>query len=59
MSASDIKPGDLIDVSFTKSYLNKTDGMTHLSAKAITLHRMRLPNLRQKLGGNDEKTIDP
>jgi tetratricopeptide (TPR) repeat protein len=39
ISASDIKPGDLIDFSFTMSYLSKTDGMTHLSATIITLHR--------------------
>ena len=39
ISVSDIKPGDLIDFSFAMSYLSKTDGMTHLSATAITLHR--------------------
>ena len=39
ISASEIKPGDLIDFSFTASYLNKADGMNHLSAKTITLHR--------------------
>ena len=37
--ASNIKPGDLIDFSFIMSYRNKADGMTHLSAKTITLHR--------------------
>jgi tetratricopeptide (TPR) repeat protein len=39
ISASDIKPGDLIDFSYTMSYLNKADGMLHISAKTITLHR--------------------
>src|SRR5208283_3696396 len=39
ISASDIKPGDLIDFSYTMSYLNKADGMPHVSAKRITLHR--------------------
>ena len=39
ISASDIKPGDFIDFSYTMSYLNKADGMPHISAKTITLHR--------------------
>ncbi len=39
ISVSDIKPGDIIDFSYTTSYLNKADGMRHLSAKTITLHR--------------------
>ncbi len=37
--ASDIKPGDLIDFSYTMSYRNKADGMLHITAKTITLHR--------------------
>ncbi|MBF0559440.1 MAG: hypothetical protein HQL08_11755, partial [Nitrospirae bacterium] len=37
--ASDIKPGDLIDFSYTASYRNKADGMVHLSAKTITMQR--------------------
>lgn len=39
IAASDIKPGDLIDFSYTESYLNKADGMIHASAKTITLLR--------------------
>ena len=39
ISASDIKPGDLIDFSYTMFYRNKADGMPHISAKTITLHR--------------------
>ncbi|MGO9014020.1 MAG: hypothetical protein ACLQF0_03480 [Dissulfurispiraceae bacterium] len=39
ISVSDIGPGDFIDFSYTMSYLNKADGMLHISAKTITLHR--------------------
>ncbi|HKN18994.1 MAG TPA: hypothetical protein VJW95_04290 [Dissulfurispiraceae bacterium] len=39
ISVSDIEPGDFIDFSYTMSYLNKADGMLHISAKKITLHR--------------------
>ena len=43
ISASDVKPGDLIDFSYTMSYRNKADGMPHISAKTITLHRDAAP----------------
>lgn len=43
LPSSELKPGDLIDVSFTQSYRNKADGMTHLSAETITLHRTATP----------------
>ncbi len=39
ISATDIKPGDIIDFSYTMSYPNKADGMLHISASTITLHR--------------------
>ncbi len=39
IAVSDIRPGDLIDFSYTMSYRNKADGMLHLSVKTITLHR--------------------
>jgi len=57
--ASDIKPGDIIDFSYIMSYQNKADGMTHLSASTIMLHRdvspkhatveERLPNSTEML----------
>jgi hypothetical protein len=43
ISASDIRSGDVVDFSYKLSYLNKADGMTHLSADTITLHRTVAP----------------
>jgi len=43
VAASDVRPGDLIDFSYTESYRNKADGMVHASAKTITLHREVAP----------------
>lgn len=39
VQAADIKPGDMIDFSFNTSYLNKADGMIHMAANTVTLHR--------------------
>ena len=55
ISASDIKPGDIIDFSYTMSYLNNADGMPHISAKTITLHR----DVEHKLAAVTEKNPDP
>lgn len=60
ISASDIKPGDIIDFSYTTSYLNKADGMPHLSAKTITLHRDVAPKpaaVREKVPDTIEMLI--
>ena len=54
ISASDIKPGDLIDFSYTMSYRNKADGMPHISAKTITLHRDAAPKPAAVAAGQEK-----
>lgn len=43
IEASEIRPGDVIDFTCAMSYRNKADGMTHISAKTVTLHREVAP----------------
>ncbi|MGD0282492.1 MAG: tetratricopeptide repeat protein [Dissulfurispiraceae bacterium] len=63
LSSSGIKPGDLIDVSFNQSYRNKADGMTHISAETITLHRVAAPKtateemMKKPLAPNPVETL--
>lgn len=39
IAAGDIRPGDVIDFSYSTSYLNRADGMIHAAATIITVHR--------------------
>ncbi len=58
--ASDINPGDLIDFSYVMNYQNKADGMTHLSANTIRLHRNVSPKpvaIEEKLPNSTEMLI--
>lgn len=60
ISASDIKAGDIIDFSYTMSYINKSDGMTHLSANTVTLHRDIAPktaSIEEKAPNSTEMLI--
>lgn len=39
ITAGDIRPGDVVDFSYSTSYLNRADGMIHAAATIITVHR--------------------
>ncbi|MBF0506013.1 MAG: tetratricopeptide repeat protein [Nitrospirae bacterium] len=57
---SEIKAGDVIDFSYTMSYQNKADSMTHLSASTILLHRDVAPKqagMEERLPNSTEMLI--